>query len=117
MSACASIACDACPKPGRCCTGLVLNNGTLPPAGSTTLEAYGALAAVATVDAHGRPMLGLPFLPFAVRPNGEWMLWCQNLLPSGRCGDYEHRPALCAAYTAGDDWLCAMYTPRIEDAL
>ena len=97
--ACASIACGACPRPGRCCTGFVLNGGMVPHEAATALEAQLEL------DAHG-----LPFSPLMRRPaTGHWMLWCRNLTREGRCGDYENRPQLCADYQPGEDALCAMH--------
>ncbi|MFS6749801.1 hypothetical protein, partial [Staphylococcus aureus] len=101
---------------GRCCTGLVLDGGTLPPPGCTSLEAYIALASMVHEDCEGRPMLGSPWLPLMQREDGgEWMLWCMNLVAGGRCGDHANRPMTCKAYEPGTDFLCALYTPRWGD--
>jgi Fe-S-cluster containining protein len=38
--------------------------------------------------------------------DGDWYVQiaavCENLLPDNRCGVYEHRPAICREYEAGD---------------
>ncbi len=34
---------------------------------------------------------------------------CKNLLPSGRCGDYENRPDLCRKFDPASDALCVHY--------
>ena len=36
-----------------------------------------------------------------------WFFGCGKLLPNGKCGDYENRPALCRSFEAGgDSGLC-----------
>jgi Fe-S-cluster containining protein len=118
MGACDDLPCNNCPIPGRCCTGLTLTgsaDGSWPPPGETTLEAYIALASMLHLDCNGRPMLGSPWLPFMQRETGEWLLWCMNLEPGGRCGDHPNRPMTCKSYTAGTDFLCALYTPSMGD--
>jgi Fe-S-cluster containining protein len=57
-------------------------------------------------------LIGLPFMPLYKRPMGVWRFWCPVLdIKTGRCGDYENRPALCKSYRAGSDTLCAMHVP------
>lgn len=114
MTACSGIACDSCPKPGRCCTGLVLNGGELAK-GTTMLAALATMATLRHQRADGRMTIGAPFMPLMQRGDGEWLWWCPNLQADGRCGDYENRPEPCWRYTAGDDFLCVMHVPSIED--
>jgi Fe-S-cluster containining protein len=60
---------------------------------------------------------GLPFRPLDQDEKGTWRYWCLNLLPNGRCGDYENRPGLCRLYVAGSDGLCVHHweNPRGEE--
>jgi Fe-S-cluster containining protein len=58
----------------------------------------------------------LPFVPLEVW--GRWIdeesgrtysaYWyrCSNLLPNGRCGDYDNRPGLCRSFEPASDPLC-----------
>jgi len=126
MAACASLACNACPRPGRCCTGFHLGSPRLDAA-ETPLEALALLASIQTsltpsglavggFDRVPQPdetvrQFGLPFLPLWRSPGGRWRWWCPLLTREGRCGDYENRPALCRDYQAGTDALCAMHRP------
>lgn len=115
--------CDACRWPGACCSGFHLQAGEWMR-GKTALEVLAALAACNTAEAKGgRPVhlteaprgwpglahlqLGLPFLPLYMRPDGAWRFWCPLLDHStGRCSDYDRRPALCRAYEAGAERVC-----------
>jgi Fe-S-cluster containining protein len=128
MGACASLLCDNCRQPGRCCTGFYLGD-----MGETALDALVSMATMLSVTtADGRSagsrelvvvaaetdtdvMLGLPFMPLFKHRPGAWHFWCP-LLVKGRCSDYENRPALCRSFDAGSDTLCAMHVPRPPDA-
>lgn len=109
--ACASLICDNCRLPGRCCTGFGLNAHSLLEA-KTPLHALVWLATAYTGAVSGRTMLGLPFLPLWKEPrNGVWRFWCPLLTREGRCSDYENRPLLCRDYAPGSDQICAMHVP------
>jgi Fe-S-cluster containining protein len=106
--------CDACRAPGRCCTGFTL---TPKPVGETPEEVdrWAAEQYWVSADRKSRGR-GLPFRALYRLPNGMWRFWCPNLLPSGRCGDYENRPSVCRDYEPGEDRLCAEYLPSITAA-
>lgn len=107
MTALPDSACQTCRRPGRCCVGLSLNNGSFPR-GQTPEEARAALKSVVTVDGPNGPLRkGLPFEPLWRTPSGEWRLWCPNLSKEGRCTDYENRPFACRSYVPGSTSLCA----------
>jgi Fe-S-cluster containining protein len=103
--------------PGRCCSGFNLGRKD-----GTFLEQLVWLATIQTsldergVSRSGEPgesdthaMVGLPFLPLFQHSCGDWMFWCPLLdIKTGRCSDYENRPALCRSYKAGSDYLCIM---------
>lgn len=118
MTACASLLCDNCVRPGRCCKGFHLGGGGFGR-GKTKLEVLVMLASVVTVlSDSGRPhiaaksgpaYIGLPFLPDQVDAGGAWLFMCPLLGQDGRCTEYEARPPLCRSYEAGSDPLCAMY--------
>lgn len=128
MSACASLLCDNCSNPGRCCTGFGM---PVAPQGATMLEALVAMATVVVgTDRDGRSIrldpgaslagivsaeVGLPFMPFVHKPNDGWRYWCPHL-EKGRCSIYAERPTLCRQFKAGTDPLCCMHTPPREDA-
>ena len=121
MTACASFLCDHCKLPGRCCTGFTLNHHAVRPEASD-LEVLAFLATVVTSNdpRDGMPlvgttkgstniMIGLPFMPLS-NTEGYRRFWCFNLdVTTGRCGDYENRPALCRHFEPGTDELCAMW--------
>lgn len=112
-------ACDTCPKPGSCCKGFTLNNGTNSP---SFREVDWMSSGLVYAKRHG-----LPFVPLetyestAERTDAGYVgiRWtCKNLTPEGRCGDYENRPNLCRIYEPGSDRLCAVYVePVTEDQL
>lgn len=61
---------------------------------------------------------GLPFDPLSPgmlhrSPEGDpvliWMFACRALTPTGRCGIYETRPAICRTYEAASDGLCVQH--------
>jgi Fe-S-cluster containining protein len=126
VTACASLLCDACAQPGRCCTGFELGGG-LFGAGETALEMLVRMATTVTAMTpegyaiavrtnptppdHDHVMIGLPFMPFYRRADGRWRLWCPVLGRDGRCTDYENRPALCRSFEAGSESLCVMHHP------
>ena len=111
MSACASLACDACPKPARCCAGFELNSERLlAKAAPTALHAMVALQRFVQPHVDGSAR-ALPFLPFSIGSNGLWRWWCPEATRAGRCGIYESRPTLCANFNAGSDPLCVMHRP------
>lgn len=58
---------------------------------------------------------GLPFRPLRQTEEARWRWWCTNLLPSGRCGDYENRPEVCRIFVAGSDPLCVHYWAADEE--
>jgi len=70
VTACASLLCDACAHPGRCCTGFELNGGSFG-AGETALEMLVRMATITTAtNADGNPavVLGKQPLPQPLRP-------------------------------------------------
>lgn len=109
--------CDTCAKPGACCTDMAISTptwGTFYPA-SWPAQAAQELA---------EKMPGHPFIPLRLAmvdeearhpeadgPYGVGRWACSNLMPEGRCGDYENRPQLCRDYVAGSDPLCVMHVP------
>lgn len=106
MAACASLLCDHCRLPGRCCTGFRVNAASMAEA-ETGLHALIAAATIATFDCHERPLIGVPFSPLYRHPERGWSFWCAMLGRDGRCLDYQHRPSLCRDYQPGVDELCA----------
>lgn len=102
-------ACDTCKDPGYCCKRLML--------GGVTEEKFPTLAEAREVAKHWpfEPN-GLPFLPMRV-VQGHWLFTCPRLdWETGRCKDYENRPALCRNYQPLSDPLCAMYVPPAQAA-
>jgi Fe-S-cluster containining protein len=124
VTACASLLCDNCKRPGACCKGFALGRGSFGK-GLTALEVLAKLASTTTGltaggvaydagngDYSGRTDLtqvGLPFLPDKQAATGEWSFRCPLLGSDGRCTEYDHRPPLCRDYQAGEDALCAMH--------
>lgn len=43
------------------------------------------------------------------RTYSTWSFNCKNLLPNGRCGDYENRPDLCRRFEPASGPLCVHY--------
>ncbi len=124
MTACASLLCDNCSRPGRCCTGFHL---PVTEHARTPLEALVVMATVSVgTTQDGRSVLlgpdwrgghdgslasaevGLPFMPLSLEPGGNWRWWCPNLV-DGRCSIYEARPTLCRQFVAGSNRLCVMH--------
>lgn len=130
MSACTSIVCDNCIKPGSCCKLFSLGGGAFGR-GKTELEVLVQLATVQTCADQGRAvvfdglphefvtdvLVGLPFIPSGKEPDGSWRFSCIMLDHRGRCSDYENRPALCRSYQALDDAMCAMHPEHNENFL
>lgn len=99
--------CDRCYMPGACCRHLIFSR---PGRGSETFWLDGSedLQLASIIGPH-------PFKVAEVlsRDSGldgieygsvRWS--CRNLTDSGRCGDYDNRPALCRDFEAGSDALC-----------
>lgn len=112
-------ACSKCSDPGKCCRDF-----PLPRIRTEDYPtALHALAAMATLDYEvaergGRIAIGFPFVPIRTGAHegldDHWRFRCLNLLPDGRCGDYENRPyGPCVMYTPGEDLLCALHVPKI----
>lgn len=103
--------CDTCPKPGACCTGFPLLAGDARGDFKTKLDAIVWSTGQSYSDpTRTRVFLGLPFLP--IGPSQDmpdvWLWACVDLLPTGRCGNYENRPyGPCVNYEPGQDRLCA----------
>lgn len=98
--------CDVCMSPGACCKRVALTD--LRP---------GELVVPQDPMSHEQAehwalRAGLPFRPAEQGPDGVWRWSCNNLLETGRCGDYENRPSLCRKYRPGSDPLCVHYWPR-----
>lgn len=104
-----ALACDVCPTPGVCCKDMHLSN------------AGGGAALSFWIDEGGSRLMALvqmakealPFIPLEGEPGEHegrryiyFRVACPELRGDGRCGIYEHRPALCRSYQAGDDALC-----------
>jgi hypothetical protein len=113
-------ACETCPKPGTCCTGFPLPGSETGK--MTKLEAMvWAASHLYTLPDMYRTSVGLPFVPMKRIPvnwgnRGEeaWLWSCVDLLPNGRCGNYENRPyGPCVLYKPGTDRLCAIH-PEFE---
>lgn len=103
--------CDRCAVPGRCCSGFNLNGGAYG-AHHSELDVLLLMATSWTkVWELGIDQYGLPFMPLWRKPSGVWLFWCPLLTRDGRCGDYDHRPAVCRDFEAGSDSLCVMSCP------
>lgn len=115
-------ACDTCPKPGTCCSGFPLfptwrENPNLAPMTKLEVMVWAAGVLYAMPDKE-RTSVGLPFLPvkLSTTPGGHpvWIWQCVDLLPNGRCGNYDNRPyGPCVLYKPGQDRLCAI-SPDFE---
>ena len=74
-----------------------------------------ALASFVSYDCNDNTTVSLPFYPLW-NPEGKgWKLWCVNLTSEGRCGDYDHRPALCRDFEPGQNSLCVKWEPPVYD--
>lgn len=113
--------CDICAKPGNCCTRMRLWSVLAEKNGPVNKDNWGELTAWKSEGISGpwRTVLlnGLPFIPIMPvgvysAPDGrEYQTWsyrCTNLLPNGRCGDYENRPDLCKTFAPLADTSCFM---------
>ena len=101
--------CSVCPKPGSCCHDFILED-TDDKFSFAYLKTRGREAALDKMREEG-----LPFLPLRIRSTFKgpgsrlfvsYSYKCSNLLPNGRCGDYENRPQLCRDFVPDSDWLC-----------
>lgn len=113
--ACASIACDHCPKPGKCCRYFVL----------WVRDVNGDKRALGQASPDCRPDHGLEVLamlaeyemPFDIlfrEASGSFTFWCPNLGRDGRCTDYENRPSPCRSFQPAMEPLCAIHVPAQE---
>jgi hypothetical protein len=107
--------CDTCPKPGNCCQDFPLHSLD-PERKLTKLEIMIELASLIYANPdRTRPFIGLPFIPARYDPTaghgtGSWRFNCVNLLPDGRCGDYDNRPyGPCVLYQPREDALCVLF--------
>lgn len=106
--------CDACIRPGACCSGFVVSDTR----GAITFWDTDTRQQMRDAMA-GR---GLPFLPIAAlsthtdaesgRTYSKWSMGCPRLGGDGRCTDYENRPQLCRDFEVGSDTLCVMHVPQ-----
>jgi Fe-S-cluster containining protein len=108
--------CDKCFAPGACCKGLSLSTAGAP---RTLWLGEREYLIEQLRDA------GLPFEPS--EQLGQWTddesgkdyasfsYNCPNLLPSGRCGDYENRPQVCSSYEPRQDSLCVHFHGEAGD--
>ena len=110
--------CDRCQRPGRCCGGFVLNNGTWP-IGARDMNAASLKEALRNnpqQDVNG-DIASLPFEPLRINSRGKWEFWCTAWV-KGRCSIYNHRPALCRDFKPYQDNLCwhhdATTAPLVE---
>lgn len=116
-------ACDACSSPGACCKGFPLVGVTTHQTVTMTtrIEAMIWAAQQIYLDPNReRWFLGLPFVPVrrmyddARMPDDTWLWTCVDLLPNGRCGNYENRPyGPCVIYKPGQDRMCTVH-PEFE---
>lgn len=99
--------CDSCREPGACCKRLML--GGVTEKAFPTIDDAQAVAAAWPFEPNG-----LPFVPVRV-VQGYWLYTCPRLdRETGRCTDYENRPALCRNYEPKSDPLCAEYEGGTE---
>lgn len=107
--------CASCTDPGHCCRDFPLS-GIYVEDHPTKLDAmiWAASTTYEIGEDHTRTGLGFPFVPLYVSGDvpefQSWRWACVNLLPNGRCGDYDNRPyGPCVIFEPGsDDPLCVM---------
>lgn len=87
--------CDTCKDPGHCCREIPIWGIE-----KTTLE---VIAYIVEQD--------WPFEISYIHEDGRGRYECRNLLPNGRCGDYENRPFICSDFVEASDRLCCHYMP------
>ncbi|WP_435018499.1 YkgJ family cysteine cluster protein [Tundrisphaera sp. TA3] len=107
--------CDNCYSPGSCCKSLRLISEN-PETGELYPRTFWDDS---SIDEQTKDWANFPFTPNeklntyteegSGRTYSEWNYNCRNLLPSGRCGDYENRPELCRIYEPASDGLCVHY--------
>lgn len=114
--------CDACFNPGACCKNIYFYGGIRPlDLGAHVfwfdepiepqLEGY--------LDDEHKVDGKLPWVegergeveidPESNRPYGLVSFVCTKLQANGRCGVYDRRPKLCAAFTPQEEPLCVHY--------
>lgn len=110
-----AVLCDVCKDPGHCCKRFTIHreNGTI------TYWKRNGTALDVLVD---MAMRFLPFLPEASagewnapeaeggEPYVAWWVKCPDLLPTGRCGNYEFRPQLCRDFAPASSPLCVHWS-------
>jgi hypothetical protein len=109
-----SHACENCIEPGHCCRDFPLMSDIVN-SGKTRLEVMVVLASYSYHSPNrARVFIGFPFIPsYPDEKLGYWRFNCINLLPSGRCGDYENRPyGPCVMFQPLTDYLCIMTCPE-----
>lgn len=89
--------CDTCKDPGYCCRDIPIISFVKV---MTPLE---VLAYVVEQE--------WPFQFEFIDEFGRGRYSCPNLLPNGRCGDYENRPYICSAFEPAKDALCCHHVP------
>jgi Fe-S-cluster containining protein len=100
--------CDRCQRPGRCCSGFLLNGGDWPK-NSKDMDAAQvkeALRQNPQVNVNG-DIATVPFEPMWQDKKG-WHFWCKAWV-NGRCSIYSIRPKLCHDYEPLMDNLCWHY--------
>lgn len=105
--------CNFCIRPGACCENFYLS---MPEPDTKKSDGYATVWRETLIR-------GLPFYPS--RPfnqytdaagveRQQWQFSCTNLLPNGRCGDYDNRPEFpCRDYKPLQDHLCVMTAGRL----
>ena len=108
MSASQFPICQRCQLPGRCCTGLMINNGEYAK-GYDAVEARAKIIKAPQLNVNGdRETWDLR--PLIRRKDGTWLWWCASLV-KGRCSIYSHRPKGCKDYIPQTDDLCYHFDP------
>lgn len=104
--------CDTCIKPGACCHDIPL----MMHPGWTKLEMMIFLATYwpdenrETLPFHSPRLIKQDYTP----EYDMWVVDCMNILPDGRCGDYENRPyGPCVVYEPGECRLCVHHVKDI----
>lgn len=97
--------CDRCQRPGRCCSGIMLNGGDLPGKDDWSFEQLLEwLRTNPQLNVNGDTET-LRLQPMWHRPDGKWQFWC-DAWQDGRCSIYSHRPKMCKDYAPQTDELC-----------
>lgn len=121
--------CDHCFAPGQCCRQITFYGGegeTSDPSNERTWWLDEPIEPQLRDGMHQEEDANRP-IPFEIdtvtkvwtvdniasedtdRPYGHIIFKCRNLLPNGRCGDYDNRPWLCRQFEPASDRLCVHY--------